>query len=208
MYEPPGFAGSIDFSFLDTFTATHDVGDFQAGYYEIALAASRAEPAIREASDRSQAPETVKRSDSKNSPTSSRLKDLAIKGQLQAMQQNSSVPSNLVSTQMESVLKGTQVGTQRPYQAALSAVAPPRHRSGVGVNWSAGSQWNITPAKMAELIVQAWGLEAHNQSFTYVMDMDQLRKNNKIKRLNPGTSVNCECGSDHEEDAMVRRTQA
>jgi hypothetical protein len=56
---------------------------------------------------------------------------------------------------------------------------------------------------MAELIVQAWASEARDQSYVYLLDMDHLRKSNKIKRLNPGKIINCECGSDHEEDAMV-----
>jgi hypothetical protein len=201
LYEPSGFAGSPDtnhFPFIDTATPTDDVGKFQVGYYEIAVAASHAK-LVEEETGRQKVPESINDGDSARNPTSSYLKDLTTRRQLQAMQRSSSIPSNLISTQMERALKRTQTASQ----SALSAATPPERDSSIGVDWSSLRQRNITPTKMAELIVQAWGLEAHNQSFTYVLDMDQLRKNNKIKRLNPGKDVSCECGSYHKEDEMV-----
>lgn len=55
---------------------------------------------------------------------------------------------------------------------------------------------------MAELVIHAWGVEIHNKGLKRLLDTNQLRKNN-IKRLDPSQDVHCECGSEHEEDAMV-----
>ena len=146
----------------------------------------------------------VSQSPTKTDPTSSRLEDMAMRKQLQAMQRSSSIPSNLVLTQMAHGLAGTRSASQ----PELSTATPSRPGSAVSVNCNSRRKRNVAAAKMAELIVQAWGLDVHNQSYMYLLDMDQLRKSNKIKRLNPGRNVNCECGSDHDEDAMVRFIKA
>ena len=205
-YEPAGFVGSSDtdtFFFNDSSVTTDDVGKFCVGYYQIAVTAGHAKPVRDEAGGRSQVPETISDEGSTKDPTSSRLEDLKIKKQLQAMQRSSSVPSNLISTQIERTLKDTHTASQSLSQSALPAARPSQHGSGVAIDWESRRTLNVTPTKMAELIVQAWGLEAHSQSYMYMFDIDLLRKSNKIKRLNPGKDVNCECGSDHEEDAMV-----
>jgi hypothetical protein len=207
LYEPPGFTGLPDTntcSFVDNSTATDDVGKFHVGYYEVAVAASHATLADQKAAELSHVPQTTNQDDSTRDATSCRLEDLTTRRQLQAMQRSSSVPSNLIPTQMEHAPRGTQTASQ----SGLSAAIPQKHGSGISVDLSPRRQRNVSPTKMAELIVQAWGLEAHNQSYTYVMDMDHLRKNNKIKRLNPGGSISCECGSNHKENAMVCCAQA
>jgi hypothetical protein len=200
-YEPPGFAGSPDTntcSFVDTSTATDDVGKFHVGYYEIAVAASHATLADNNAAQRSQVPQIINQRDSTRDPTTCCLEDITTRRQLQAMQRSSSVPSNLISTQMECAPRCTQTASQ----ADFSAVIIKSPGSGIIVDLSSRRQRNVAPTKMAELIVQAWGIEGHNQSYMYVMDLDHLRKN-KIKRLNPGATISCDCGSDHKEDAMV-----
>lgn len=165
-------------------------------------------PAKKEVADRSQVLERISDGDSNRDPTSSCLDDLTTKRQLQAMQRSSSIPSNLILTQMEHPLKCMQTVSQSISQFAVSAALPPKRVSGTGVDWSSCRQQNVRPTKMAELIVQAWASEAHDQSYMYVLDMDCLRKRNKIKRLNPGKNISCECGSDHEEDAMVCSIEA
>jgi hypothetical protein len=206
LYEPAGFASSPDTdtsSFNDPSTATDHVGKFHVGYYQIAVTAGHVKPIQDEAGGRSPVPEIISNGGSTKDSTSSRLEDLAIKRQLQAMQRSSSIPSNLISTQIERALKSTHTASQNVSQSALSAAMPGQRGSGIAVDWDSRRKLNVTPTKMAELIVQAWGLEAHNQSYVYMLDIDLLRKSNKIKRLNPGKDVRCECGSDHERDAMV-----
>lgn len=206
LYEPPGFVGSSEtdtLSFINTSTVTDSLGKFQVGSYEIVMAASHAKLAGEEAIDCLPVPRTISGDCSPRYPTASHLEDLKIAEQLQAMQQSSSVPSILISTQVERTLKSSQLATEPVPQPALYATTPSKCGSRMGADWNSYRQRNVAPAKMAELIVQAWGVEMHNRSLIYVMDIDHLRKDNKIKRLNPGKNINCECRSNHEEDAMV-----
>ena len=194
VYEPSGFAGSADaniFPLLSTTEGTETAGTFQAGPYEVAMAVKNAKLANKGANE---TPQIVQSTD----VTSSRLEDMAIRKQLQAMQRSSSIPSNLILTQMP---HGPEV-SHSASQPGLATATPPKCGSALSVDWNSRRQRNVAAVKMAELIVQAWGLEKHNKSFMYLLDVDQLQKN-KIKRLNPGRTVNCECGSDREEDAMV-----
>jgi hypothetical protein len=189
-------------SFIDASIVTDNLGKFQVGSYEIAVAATHAKLADEEAIGRLQVPKTIKDDRSTRYPTGSHLEDLKTRRQLQAMQRSSSVPSNLISTQVECTLKSPQLATEAVSRPALSAATPSKRRSRMGPDWNSYRQRNVSPTKMAELIVQAWGVEMHNRSLIYMLDMDHLRKN-KIKRLNPGKNINCECRSNHEEDAMV-----
>ena len=200
LYEPPGFAGLPEtdtLSFIGTSIVTDNLGRFQAGSYEVVVAASRTKLANEEAIGRLQVPRTI------NDDYSSHLEDLTTRRQLQAMQRSSSVPSNLISTQVERTLEISQLATKPVSRPALYAATPPKRGSRMDADWNSCRQRNVAPAKMAELIVQAWGVEMHNRSLIYVMDIDHLRKDNKIKRLSPGKNINCECRSNHEEDAMV-----
>jgi hypothetical protein len=166
------------------------------------VAASHAKLASEEAVGGLQVPKTINDDYSTRYPTGSHLEDLTTRRQLQAMQQSSSVPSNLISTQVERTLKISQLATEPVSRPALYAATPSERGSRMGADWNSCRQRNIAPAKMAELIVQAWGVEMHNRSLIYLLDMDHLRSN-KIKRLIPGKDINCECRSNHEEDAMV-----
>ena len=182
---------------MGTVPGTEAVGTLQAGSYEVAVAVSRSKAVNQNGIGSSQISQV-------NDPTSSRVEDLAIRKQLQAMLRSSSIPSNLIPTQEAQGLEGIHPTSQH----ALSAATSPKRGSSVGIEWNSRRQRHIAANKMAELIVQAWALEMHNQSYSYLLDMDHLRGNNKIKRLNPGRDVNCECGSNHEEDAMVRFSEA
>lgn len=194
VYEPSGFAGSADanvFPLLSTTEATETAGAFQAGPYEVAMAVKNAKLAKRNANG---TPQIVQSTDA----TSSRLEDMAMRKQLQAMQRSSSIPSNLILTQMAHGPESSHSASQ----PGLATTTPLKCGSALGADWNSRKQRNVAAVKMAELVVQAWGLDKHNKSSMHLLDVDQLRKN-KIKRLNPGRTVNCECGSDHEEDAMV-----
>ena len=205
LYEPPGFAGLPEtdaLSFIGTSTATDNLGRFQVGSYEVAVAASHAKLANEEAIGCLQVPRTINDDYSTRYPTGSHLEDLTTRKQLQAMQQSSSIPSNLISTQVERTLEISQLATEPVSRPAPYAATPSKRGSRIGTDWNSCRQRNVAPAKMAELIVQAWGVEMHNRSLSYVLDMDHLR-NNKIKRLSPGKNINCECRSNHKDDAMV-----
>ena len=205
LYEPPGFAGLPETDTLSSTGAsivTDNLGRFQVGSYEVAVTASHAKLANEEAIGRLQIPGTINDDFSTRYPTGSYLEDLTTRRQLQAMQRSSSVPSNLISTQVERTLEISQLATEPVSRPALYAATPSKRGSRMSADWNSYRQRNVAPAKMAELIVQAWGVEMHNRSLIYVLDMDHLR-NNKIKRLNPGKNINCECRSNHEEDAMV-----
>ena len=166
------------------------------------MAASHASIADEEAIGRLPVPSAIDDDCSTRYPTGSHLDDLKTTRQLQAMQQSSSVPSNLILTQVERTLKCSQLATEPVFRPTLYAATPSKPGSRMNADWTSHRQRNVAPTKMAELIVQAWGVEMHNRSLIYVMDIDHLRKN-KIKRLNPGKNINCECRSNHEEGAMV-----
>lgn len=188
---------------MNTSIVTDNLGKFQVGSYEVVMAASHAKLADEGAIGYLPVPRTISDDCSPRYPTASHLEDLKTTGQLQAMQRSSSVPGNLISTQVERTLKSSQLATEPVSRPALSAANPSESGSRMGADWNSYGQKNVAPAKMAELIVQAWGVEMHNRSLIYVMDMDHLRKDNKIKRLNPGKNIDCECRSNHEEDKMV-----
>ena len=194
VYEPSGFAGSADtniFPLLSTTRGTETVSAFQAGPYEVAMNVKNTKLANKEANG---TPQIVQSTDA----TRSRLGDMAIRKQLQAMQRSSSIPSNLTLTQMAHGLEGSHSASQ----PGLATATPLTCGSALSVDWNSHGQRNVAAVKMAELVVQAWGLNKYNKSFTYLLDVDQLR-NNRIQRLNPGRTVNCECGNDQEEYAMV-----
>lgn len=70
-------------------------------------------------------------------------------------------------------------------------------------NIKARRQRNIKPAKLAELIVHAWGLEMNNKALVYVFDVEALKRGS-IKRMAEGSEIHCECGSHQEIGGMVR----
>ncbi len=190
-YEPSGFIGFTGIKSFDH-DETYNVGDFEAGSYRVAVAASH----IRSEGSQTQ--------------------DMEASRQLQAMQRSSSLASNLIPTQSEqfrvhgsrcgmlgsSILSQPQIVTPGRSSGLVLTGTPPIRGTGIVTDWKSRRQRNVTPSKMAELIVHAWGIEIHNEGLQHILDTDHLRKNN-IKRLDPGTAVRCECASEHEEDAMV-----
>jgi hypothetical protein len=205
LYEPPGFIGSPESDIhpsIDTSIVTNNLGKFQVGSYEIEVAAGYAKLTDEEAIDRLPVPRVIHDDCSTRYPTGSHLEDLKTARQLQAMQQSSSIPSNLILTQVERTPKSPQLATEPVSRPAPYTATTSKCDSRMSADWSSYRKRNVAPTKMAELIVQAWGIEMNNRSLIYVMDIDHLRQN-KIKCLNPGKNINCECRSDHEEDSMV-----
>ena len=190
-YEPSGFVESTNFQSFNPGESC-SVGEFDAGPYRVAVAASH------------------------RSSAAHYNEDMEASKQLQAMQRSSSLPSNLISTQSEQVrlagapqcLRGSSILSQpeavTPARTPGSLQSGTPHIRGTGLvtDWKSRRQRNIMPSKMAELIVHAWGIEIHNEGLRHLLDIDQLKGNN-IQRLNPGRNIRCECGSEHKEDTMV-----
>ena len=137
LYEPPGFARLPEadtLSFIGTSIVTDNLDRFQVGFYEVAVAASHAKLASEEAIGHLQVPKTINDDYSTRYPTGSHLEDLTARRQLQAMQQSSSVPSNLISTQVERTLKNSQLATEPVSQPALYATTPSKCGSRMGAD--------------------------------------------------------------------------
>lgn len=191
-YEPAGFVESTRYNPFASEDA-QTVASFKAGSYQVEVGAIH--------------PKAM----------DFRMNDTSTSRQLQAMQRSSSLPSNLISTQSEGVTLAGGQGTMpsaslpTPPEAAARVntqpssplVSSPTRGPGLRTDWVSPRQPTVVPAKMAELIVQAWGLELNNQGPLHLLDTDGLQKYS-IRRLNPGNVVHCECTSEHKEDAMVR----
>ena len=188
-YEPMGFIDSTDLKFhypdnpaLGWSKASKGIARFDAGSHSVAMAASYLERGEQERLDNSQIP-----SDIGYQLASSRLEDLAISKQLQQMQRSSSIPANHVD----------------PTQTATPLTQPPRRGFRLGTDPNSRRQRNVIPEKVAELIVQAWGVEIHNHGLIYLLDKDELEQKNKIYRIDSGRRIHCQCNSEHEESDMV-----
>ena len=213
-----------------------DVGSFSAGSYRIDVAASYLKPGIQERLDSSQIPQDIgykltssrvedlaigrqlnqmQRSSSIPSgltPTeidsSGRIvATVATRRTMSGQLQSHSQPLNSANVTSPAQASQVDVPCTPNGTPVASSQGSKRSNTFLGTDVHSRRTRNVLPAKMAELVVQALTREVHNPSLIYLFDMDELKKNHTIKRLDPGRTIHCECQSNHEEEEMVSHSK-